>query len=159
MSAANHPMPDLSSRVLALYDELGRDSLDLHAFFEMAGSKSPDHQSEVLDAVAELVGIGLLKTGDGGDFYTRSEEGRLRLAGARDVTLYTRQGCHLCDEARAAMMPAIRESGVRFAEIDIDDDPELLQRYDQVVPVVLVGKREVARGKFDLAEFKKQLKS
>jgi glutaredoxin len=157
MSAANQPVPDLSGRILALFDELGRDSLDLHAFFEMAGSKSPEHQAEVLDAVAELVGIGLLKPGDGGDFYTRSEEGRLRVAGARDVTLYSREGCHLCDEARAAMAPAIKDAGVKFTEVDIDDDPELKERYDQVVPVVLIGSREVARGKFDLADFKRQL--
>lgn len=156
MSAANQFMPDLSTRILALFDDLKRDSLDLHAFFEMAGSKSPDHQAEVLDAVAELVGIGLLKPGDGGDFYTRTEDGRLRLAGARDVTLYSREGCHLCEKAREEILPLIKDAGARFAEVDIDKDPDLRQRYDQVVPVVLIGKKEVSRERFDLANFRKQ---
>jgi glutaredoxin len=157
MSAANQSMPDLSTRILALFDDLKRDSLDLHAFFEMAGSKSPDHQAEVLDAVAELVGIGLLKPGDGGDFYTRTEDGRLRLAGARDVTLYSREGCHLCEAARAEIMPLAKAAGARFTEVDIDKDPDLRQRYDQLVPVVLIGKKEVSRERFDLANFRKQL--
>ena len=156
MSAANQSMPDLSTRILALFDELKRDSLDLHAFFEMAGSKSPDHQAEVLDAVAELVGIGMLKPGDGGDFYTRTEEGRLRLAGARDVTLYSRDGCHLCETARGQIVPLVNGAGARFVEVDIDQDPDLRQRYDQVVPVVLIGKKEVSRERFDLANFRKQ---
>lgn len=156
MSAANQFMPDLSTRILTLFDQLDRDSLDLHAFFEMAGSKSIEHQSEVLDAVAELVGIALLKPGDGGDFYTRSEEGRLRVTGNRDVTLYSRQGCHLCDEAREMIQPLVKESGVRFSDVDIDDDAKLLQNYNEVVPVVLIGKKEVSREKFNFAAFRKQ---
>jgi len=157
MSAANQFMPDLSTRILVLFDDLKRDTLDLHAFFEMAGSKSPEHQSEVLDAVAELVGIGLLRAGDGGDFYTRTDEGRLRVARARDITLYGRQGCHLCDQAREVIEPLAKDAGVRFSEVDIDDDPSLLQRYNEVVPVVLIGKNEVSREKFDAGKFKKQL--
>ena len=106
---------DLAARVLRVYDELERESLDLHAIFDTTEAHSVEKQEEVLDAVAELVGVGLLRAGEGGDFYSRTEEGRLRAAGARDVTLYTREGCHLCDAAKAAMTPIVKEIGGRAA--------------------------------------------
>jgi glutaredoxin len=55
------------------------------------------------------------------------------------VILYSRPDCHLCDEARAAIL-GIREQGMRFElqEIDIDSDDELLSRYLERIPVVTV---------------------
>jgi glutaredoxin len=55
------------------------------------------------------------------------------------VTLYSRPDCHLCDEARAAIL-AIRDQDLRFElkEIDIDSDDELLSRYLDRIPVVTV---------------------
>jgi glutaredoxin len=55
------------------------------------------------------------------------------------VILYSRPDCHLCDEARAAIL-AIRDQGLRFElqEIDIDSDDELLSRYLERIPVVTV---------------------
>jgi glutaredoxin len=55
------------------------------------------------------------------------------------VTLYARPDCHLCDEARSAIL-AIRDQGLRFElqEIDIDSDDELLSRYLERIPVVTV---------------------
>ena len=48
------------------------------------------------------------------------------------VTLYTRTGCHLCEEAE---QPA---AGFRLELVDIDRDPELARRYGVRVPVVAV---------------------
>ncbi len=148
---------DLAARVLKIYDELDRESLDLHAMFEFTEAHSPKKQEEVLSAVAELVGVGFLRPGEGGDFYSRSEEGRIRVAGPRDVTLYTRKGCHLCDTAKQAMMPIVKEFDAKFREVDIDDDPALQQRYNDDVPIIFVGPREVARHKLDLDAFRRQL--
>jgi predicted DCC family thiol-disulfide oxidoreductase YuxK len=55
------------------------------------------------------------------------------------VVLYSRTDCHLCDEARAAIL-AIRDQGLRFKlrEIDIESDDELLLRYLERIPVVSV---------------------
>ena len=55
------------------------------------------------------------------------------------VVLYSRPECHLCDEARAAIL-AIRDQGLRFdlQEIDIESDDELLSRYLERIPVVTV---------------------
>jgi glutaredoxin len=55
----------------------------------------------------------------------------------KTVVLYSRPDCHLCDEARAAIL-RMREQGVRFElrEIDIESDEELLSRYLERIPVV-----------------------
>jgi hypothetical protein len=61
------------------------------------------------------------------------------------VVLYTRPGCHLCDEARDAIL-ALRTSGGEFAlrEIDIDGDDELHARFLERIPVVEVDGKIVA---------------
>jgi len=55
------------------------------------------------------------------------------------VTLYGREGCHLCDEARAEIV-ALRGALPAFElrEIDIDTDDELHARFLERIPVVEV---------------------
>jgi glutaredoxin len=53
------------------------------------------------------------------------------------VTLYTRSGCHLCDDARRAIEQARRRADFDYEELDIDSDPELRRRYDWEVPVIV----------------------
>jgi len=68
------------------------------------------------------------------------------------VTLYTRPGCHLCDEARKAIS-ARREELPPFdlREIDIETDPILHTRYLERIPVVAVDGEVVSELHFDLA--------
>jgi glutaredoxin len=56
-----------------------------------------------------------------------------------DVVVYSRPGCHLCEEAIAAIV-ALHEQGYRFAlhEIDIESDQLLLRRHLEKIPVVEV---------------------
>ena len=61
------------------------------------------------------------------------------------VVLVTRKGCHLCDEALAAL----RELGVEVEQRDVDADQQLHERYDWRVPVILVDGEVVAEGKVD----------
>jgi glutaredoxin len=58
------------------------------------------------------------------------------------VTLYGRAGCHLCDQARAVIEAVCADLGESFAEVDIDDDPVLLDRYAEEIPVTLVDGRQ-----------------
>lgn len=150
-------MKDISAKILSLYDELQRDSLDLHAFFEMAGEKSAEQHEDILDAVAELVGIGMLRSAEGGDFFERTEDGRIAVAGPKDVTLYTHEGCHLCDSAKIAMEPMLKEFGARLREVDVDRDPVLQRRYTEDVPVIFIGSREAARHRIDAEDFRRKL--
>jgi glutaredoxin len=59
------------------------------------------------------------------------------------VTLVTRQGCHLCDEA----LRLLEELNVHPELADVDADDELHRLYDFRVPVVLVDDEVVAEGK------------
>lgn len=59
--------------------------------------------------------------------------------------LYTRQGCHLCDDAKHIL----RLHGIDPIEVDIDGNPELRERYHELVPVVVIDGVERFRGRID----------
>jgi glutaredoxin len=108
--------------------------------------------------VSQLVERGCLRATETPDTYVRTEDGRLQLAAPRDVTIYSRPGCHLCEEAKAQIAPLLKEFGARLAEINIDDDPELRARYDYDVPVIFLGARKAAKHRVDLAQFRRQMR-
>ena len=54
------------------------------------------------------------------------------------MVLYGRAGCHLCEEARSLVAAVSADTGAAWAEIDVDDDAELAERYSDLVPVVTV---------------------
>ncbi len=58
------------------------------------------------------------------------------------VTLYSRPGCHLCDEARLVVERVCAELGESYSEVSIDDDPDLQQRFTDEVPVTFVDGRQ-----------------
>jgi glutaredoxin len=150
-------MDDREKRILSLFDELDRQKVDLHEFFELTGGNDPAERGAVLDAVTQLVKQGLLAPAEGSDFYARTEAGRLAIAGPREVTLYARSGCHLCDEAKTAMAPLLREFGATFREVDIDQDAELRERYTNDVPVIFLGSRKIAKHRLDPVQLRHQL--
>lgn len=59
------------------------------------------------------------------------------------VTIYTRRGCHLCEEAEALIV----RYGLRPALVDIDADPAIRERYNECVPVVEIDGKERFRGR------------
>ncbi len=61
------------------------------------------------------------------------------------LQLVTRQGCHLCDDALAALRTLGREPEL----LDVDADERLLAAYDWRVPVVLLNGRVIAEGRID----------
>ncbi len=85
------------------------------------------------------------------------EDARLAASGPRDVTLYTRPGCHLCEEAKAAIAPLLREFGTVLHEVNIDEDAVLKERYGWDVPVIFIGKHKAAKHRVELAQFRRQL--
>lgn len=109
-------------------------------------------------AVSRLVEQGYLRLADAAGRYARTEDGRLQLAAPRDVTLYSRPGCHLCEEAKAQIAPLLQEFAARLTEINIDEDPDLRARYDYDVPVIFLGARKAAKHRVDLAQFRRQLR-
>ena len=57
---------------------------------------------------------------------------------SRTVTLYTRVGCHLCEEAERVLRAERAAVPFRLDMVDVDRDPELARRYGLRVPVVAV---------------------
>lgn len=89
---------------------------------------------------------------------THPEDDRLAASGPRDVTLYTRPGCHLCDEAKSVIAPLLREFDAAFREVNIEDDPILKERYGWDIPVIFIGKKKAAKHRVDVEKFKRQLR-
>jgi glutaredoxin len=54
------------------------------------------------------------------------------------VTLYTKPGCHLCDDARAVVQRVCAALGETYVEVDVRSDPVLSRRYAEEIPVTLV---------------------
>jgi hypothetical protein len=52
------------------------------------------------------------------------------------ITLYTRVGCHLCEEAERVLRQERAATPFQLDLVDIDRDPELVRRYGVRVPVV-----------------------
>jgi glutaredoxin len=150
-------MDDLSRCILQVFDELGRDTLDLHALREFAGGNDPARRDAVVGAVEMLERSGELEASGEADFYRRTEQGRLAVAKPLDVTLYSRPKCKLCDEARAAIEPILREFGSALREVNIDEDKELKELYTDDVPVIFLGAKEIARHNVDTVKFRQAL--
>ena len=86
------------------------------------------------------------------------EDLRLAGAGALDVTLYSRPGCHLCEAAKAAIDPLLAEFGATLHEVNIDGDAVLTERYGWDIPVLFVGTRKAAKHRINVRQLRRQLK-
>jgi hypothetical protein len=73
-------LDELTRRVLGMFEEVGREALDLHELFE-AGGNDPERRREVFYAVEGLVERGLLEE-RGNDFYALTSAGREAAAAA-----------------------------------------------------------------------------
>jgi hypothetical protein len=58
------------------------------------------------------------------------------------VVLYGKPGCHLCDDARAVVERVCADLGESFEEVSILDDPALLARFGEEIPVTFVDGRQ-----------------
>ena len=54
------------------------------------------------------------------------------------VVLYSREGCHLCETARAVIVAERSRSAFAFEEVDIETSDELVRKYGIRIPVVTV---------------------
>ncbi|MFK7822242.1 MAG: glutaredoxin family protein [Planctomycetaceae bacterium] len=66
----------------------------------------------------------------------------------RSVVLYTREECHLCDEAKA-ILDKYRSRLPGIDEVDIDEDNELVAEFGEWVPVVEIDGKVRFKGRID----------
>ena len=61
------------------------------------------------------------------------------------VTIYSRPGCHLCDEMKAVVKQVSATIPLAIEDIDISADPELERLYGLEIPVLFVAGKKVAK--------------
>lgn len=75
----------------------------------------------------------------------------------RVLTLYTRQQCHLCEQAMQAIMELKNEYSFTIEEIDIDQNDELTEKYGLMIPVLLINGKEAVYGQINKNIISKRL--
>ena len=144
----------LGEEILRFLEASKRGSADAAQIAAHVGARSADDEQTNYE-IQQLVSLGLLREESGR--YSVTEDARLILSGPRDLTLYTRPGCHLCDMAKAKILPLLRTYGASLREVNIDEDQVLRVRYDVEVPVLFLGARKVAKFYVDMEQLERQL--
>ena len=68
------------------------------------------------------------------------------------LAIYSRPGCHLCDEMKAVVARVAQSVPLMLDEIDISGDPDLESRYGLEIPVLMVEGRKAAKYRVGEAE-------
>jgi glutaredoxin len=74
------------------------------------------------------------------------------------ITLYTRRGCHLCEDAKATILASLSRGEYTLEEVDIDLDSDLRARYTNDVPVVAIDGAESFWHHVDPAELAREVR-
>lgn len=61
------------------------------------------------------------------------------------LLLYTKPGCHLCDEMKIVVANVARQFSVEVEEVDISADPDLMQEYGEQIPVLMLEGKKIAK--------------
>jgi len=77
----------------------------------------------------------------------------------REVVVYSRRGCHLCEIVKESLSKLQRRGGFRWREIDVDSDDNLRRRFTDEVPVVFIDGRKAFKYRMDEQEFLRKLAS
>ena len=70
---------------------------------------------------------------------------------SRRLTVLSREWCHLCHEMVDQLRPLAAELSFDFEVLDVDLDPELEERWGELVPVILAGQTELCHYHLDSA--------
>lgn len=73
------------------------------------------------------------------------------------LELYSRPGCHLCDELRALCERLSGEFSLQVAEINIETDPALEARYGKEIPVLYIDGRKAVKFRTTEVELRRKL--
>jgi glutaredoxin len=80
-----------------------------------------------------------------------------RARGVIHLTIYSRSGCHLCDEMKAVVTRAGRSFPIALEEIDISTDPALEARYGLEIPVLVIDGKKVAKYRVTEEELRRMI--
>ena len=72
--------------------------------------------------------------------------------------MYSRPGCHLCDDAKAVIEPFSGRYSIELKVTDVDSDAALREAYGYDIPVIMINGTEAFRHRVDAAAFERKLK-
>jgi glutaredoxin len=78
---------------------------------------------------------------------------------SREVVVYSRKGCHLCEIVKETLAKLERRGGFVWREIDVDGDDKLRRRFTDEVPVVFIDGRKAFKYHMDERDFLRRLAS
>ncbi len=81
----------------------------------------------------------------------------MEIEASAPLTLLSRSYCHLCHDMEVAVAPLAEEFGLGLEVVDVDADPVLEARYDELVPVLLHRGRELCHYFLDEAKVREYL--
>ncbi len=74
------------------------------------------------------------------------------------LRIYTKPGCHLCDEMKEVVLRVLGgRDHISLEEIDISNDPELLKRYELEIPVLMIDGKKAAKYRMTETELTRKL--
>lgn len=77
---------------------------------------------------------------------------------SRRLTLYTRQGCHLCEEMKRILRQLAGEIAFEVEEIDVDGSADFREKFGEEVPVLFIDGRKAFKYRVTAGELRKQLR-
>jgi glutaredoxin len=77
----------------------------------------------------------------------------------RQVVVYSRRGCHLCEIVKETLGKLERRGGFIWSEVDVDSDDTLRRQFTDEVPVVFIDGRKAFKYRMDEREFLRKLAS
>jgi len=81
------------------------------------------------------------------------------MATLHEIVLYSRKGCHLCDQVKTTLARLEKRGGLPFTwrEVDIDSDPALLRQFNEEVPVVFINGKKAFKYRMSERDFLRAL--
>jgi glutaredoxin len=73
------------------------------------------------------------------------------------VTLYSKPGCHLCEDALAVVAAVCEEVGASYDEVDISTSADLMDTYGEQIPVTFVDGKQHDFWRVDPARLRRAL--
>lgn len=81
------------------------------------------------------------------------------MSSPREVVVYSRKGCHLCEIVKETLAKLERRGGFQWREVDVDTDDSLRRQFTDEVPVVFIDGRKAFKYRLDEQEFLRKLAS
>ncbi len=76
----------------------------------------------------------------------------------REVIIYSRPDCHLCDEAKAVIKRVAARIPLNIREVNIDNDPDARAKFHEEIPVIFIDGKKAFKYRIEEAQLLRRLK-